>query len=85
MLAVVVAELTTAGQLAFQRRQFDNTEAGIHQMRDWFAECQVREAVMESTAQYWRAVWLELEGQFRLHFSASDVQPRSAAPQARLC
>jgi hypothetical protein len=58
MLAVVVAESTTAGELAFQRRQFDNTEGGIHQMRDWFMECQVREAVTESTAQYWRAVWL---------------------------
>lgn len=80
MLAVVVAELTTAGELAFQRRQFDNTEAGIHQMRDWFAECQVREAVMESTAtaQNWKAVWLELEGQFRLHLAQamSNRAPR---------
>ena len=78
MLAVVVAELTAAGELAFQRRPFDNTEAGIHQMRDWFVECQVREAVMESTAQYWRTVWLELEEKFRLHLAQamSNRAPR---------
>jgi hypothetical protein len=52
MLAVVVGEWTAEEELVFQRRQFDNTEAGIHQMRDWFVECHVREVVMESTAQY---------------------------------
>ena len=74
MLAVVVAELTAAGELVFQRRQFDN----IHQMRDWFVECQVREVVMESTAQYWRTVWLELEEKFRLHLAQamSNRAPR---------
>jgi hypothetical protein len=29
----------------------------------------VEEAVMESTAQYWRSVWLELEPHMRLHLA----------------
>jgi hypothetical protein len=32
----------------------------------WFWEKGVQEAVMESTAQYWRSVWLELEPHMRL-------------------
>jgi hypothetical protein len=29
---------------------------------EWLAAQQVREAVMESTVQYWKPVWRQLEG-----------------------
>lgn len=78
MLAVVVASLSEQGEITFQRRQYDNTEAGISRMGEWFEQCGVKEAVMESTAQYWRTLWLELEQRFRLHLAQamSNRAPR---------
>jgi transposase len=78
MLAVVVATVADDGSITFQRGKFDNTEAGIHQMRDWFAGCEVSEVVMESTAQYWRTIWMELEETFQLHLAQamSNRAPR---------
>jgi transposase len=80
MLAVAVGEFSTDsdGELRFQRRKFDNSEAGIRSMAEWFGTCEVREAVMESTAQYGRAVWRELEGSFALHLAQafSNRAPR---------
>jgi hypothetical protein len=35
----------------------------VQRFRIWLQEQGVEEAVMESTAQYWRPVWLELEPQ----------------------
>jgi transposase len=42
------------------------------------AEQQVSEVAMESTAQYWRPVWITLEGRFRLHLAQarSTTGPR---------
>ncbi len=44
----------------------------------WLKERGVEEAVMESTAQYWRSVWLELEPQMLLHLAQafSNRAPR---------
>ncbi len=44
----------------------------------WLREQGVEEAVMESTAQYWRSVWLELEPYLRLHLAQafSNRAPR---------
>jgi transposase len=44
----------------------------------WLQEQGVEEAVMESTAQYWRSVWLELEPHMRLHLAQafSNRAPR---------
>src|SRR5262249_58214357 len=44
----------------------------------WLQEQGVEEAVMESTAQYWRSVWLELEPYLRLHLAqaVSNRAPR---------
>jgi transposase len=44
----------------------------------WLTEQGVDEVVMESTAQYWKTVWLSLEGQFRLHLAQawSNRAPR---------
>src|SRR5215813_5947962 len=44
----------------------------------WLQEQGVEEAVMESTAQYWRSVWLEREPYMRLHLAQafSNRAPR---------
>src|SRR5260370_291297 len=44
----------------------------------WLQARGVEEAVMESTAQYWRAVWLELEPHMCLHLAQafSNRAPR---------
>lgn len=68
MLAVVVAEIRP-GEWAFQRRRFATTRSQLRELAQWLAEVGVQEVVMESTAQYWRPVWLELEGRFRLHLA----------------
>ena len=31
---------------------------------DWLKKLNVEEVVMESTAQYWKPIWLDLEAQF---------------------
>lgn len=78
MLAVVVASLSEEGEVGFDRRKFENTEPDIQRMREWFVSCGVSEVVMESTAQYWRTVWLELEETFQLHLAQamSNRAPR---------
>lgn len=46
----------------------------------WLQQQQVREVAMESTAQYWKPVWIALEPHFRLHLA----QARSnKAPKGR--
>jgi transposase len=46
----------------------------------WLKERDVREAVMESTAQYWRPVWHELEGQCELFLAQAQS---NRAPRGR--
>ena len=41
-------------------------------LRDWLQACGVDEVVMESTGQYHKPVWLQLEGQFRLHLAQAQ-------------
>jgi len=62
MLAVVISDAAREGEFQFQRRKFGATAKELRAMHDWFREQGVREAVMESTAQYWKPVWQELEG-----------------------
>src|ERR1700674_2029040 len=54
--------------------------AEMRHLTAWLQEHSVAEAVMESTAQYWRPVWLSLDVHFQLHLA----QPLSnAAPKGR--
>ena len=62
MLAVVVADAGREGEFHFEKRKFGATASELKLMRAWLSERGVREAVMESTAQYWKPVWQELEG-----------------------
>ena len=62
MLAVVIADAGREGEFQFQRRKFGTTASELRELRGWLDRQAVREAVMESTAQYWKPVWQELEG-----------------------
>src|SRR6202790_464053 len=68
MLAVVVAE-AKVGEMEFERRRFQTTRSGLMELAQWLKEREVKEAVMESTAQYWRPVWLALEQTFKLQLA----------------
>ena len=60
------------------RRRFATMPSQLHQLRIWLQGQRVEEAVMESTALYWRSVWLELEPHMRLHLAQafSNRAPR---------
>ena len=68
MLAVVVANARDA-ELQFECRRFGTTMSELRHLLAWLQERAVQEVVMESTAQYWRPVWLALEGHCRLHLA----------------
>jgi hypothetical protein len=74
MLAVVVANISRDG-ITFERARFANHEADIAALRQWSREMSVTEVVMESTAQYWKTLWLELEEEFRV-FLAQPMSNR---------
>lgn len=79
MLAVVVAELQEE-RIQYRQRKFGTTHGELEQLADWLRQQQVTEVAMESTAQYWRPIWIALEGRFRLRLA----QPRSTlAPRGR--
>ena len=60
------------------RRRFVTLPSELQRFRIWLQAQEVEEAVMESTAQYWRSVWLELEPHMRLHLAQafSNRAPR---------
>lgn len=72
MLAVVVAEVGEQ-EIEYRRRTFGTSYGELEQLVEWLRQQQVSEIAMESTAQYWRPVWIALEGSFRLQLA----QPRS--------
>jgi transposase len=65
MLAVVIADVAGADEYRFERRMFGAAPADLRSLVEWLVEHRVREAVMESTAQYWKPVWQALEGHVR--------------------
>jgi transposase len=68
MLAVVIAN-ARAAELQFECRRFGTTASELRQLSTWFEERAVQEVVMESTAQYWKPVWIALEGHCRLRLA----------------
>lgn len=80
MLAVVVADAAVAGEWVFRRRKFGTGDSELKALSQWLEEQGVREAVMESTAQYWKVVWRQLEGQCRLHLAQAHS---NRAPRGR--
>lgn len=70
MLMVTAADASLAeGDLEFECRKFGTGSAELKHLAAWLKEQQVCEVVMESTAQYWKPVWLALEGHFKLHLA----------------
>jgi transposase len=77
VLMVVVIDATTLEEKP-ERRRFATLPSDLLRLSIWLREQGVQEAVMESTAQYWRSVWLELEPHMRLHLAQafSNRAPR---------
>jgi len=80
MLAVVISEVAQVGEFRFARRKFATGAMELQALAKWLAEQEVREAVMESTAQYWKPVWQALEGQCRLQLAQAHS---NRAPKGR--
>ncbi len=79
ILMVAVADVTaTEGE--FECGRFGSTRSEWRRLIAWLEERAVQEVVMESTAQYWRPVWLELEPHFRLHLAQAKS---NRAPRGR--
>ena len=68
VLMVVVIE-TTSPEEKPERRRFTTLPGDLSRLSSWLRGQDVQEAVMESTAQYWRTVWLELEPHMLLHLA----------------
>ena len=77
VLMVVVVDASTPEEKP-ERRRFATMPSDLRRLSTWLREQGVEEAVMESTAQYWRSVWLELEPYMRLHLAQafSNRAPR---------
>jgi transposase len=57
MLAVVVPNVEVEGEYQFERRMFGSSPDQMRPLAAWLMEQEIEEAVMESTAQYWKPVW----------------------------
>jgi transposase len=80
MLAVVITDAAIAGEFRFEKRRFGTDAGDLRLLSNWLAEQDVKEAVMESTAQYWKPVWQALEGEYRLHLAQAHS---NKAPKGR--
>src|SRR5258708_5732369 len=80
MLAVVIADAAREGEWQFRRRKCGAAVSKWRQLGDWLGEENVREVVMESTAQYWKPVWQELEGKCELYLAQAQS---NRAPRGR--
>jgi transposase len=76
-LMVVIVD-PTMPDVKPERRRFSTMPTELHHLSTWLQERGVAQAVMESTAQYWRSVWLELEPHMSLHLAQafSNRAPR---------
>lgn len=77
LMVVVVSSGQVQPSWTGQRR-FGTTTAEMRHLAAWLEQHGVEQVVMESTAQYWKPVWLALEQQFRLFLAQawSNRAPR---------
>src|SRR5580693_1403039 len=61
VMAVVIADVEVEGEYQFERRLFSSSPDNLRALAEWLIQQEVQEAVMESTAQYWKPVWGTLE------------------------
>jgi transposase len=71
MLAVVVGRVQERS-MPVERAKFGTTTEDLELLSDWLQARGVEEVVMESTGQYHKPVWLQLEGRFRLHLAQAQ-------------
>jgi len=86
LMVVVVSvaeEVTdaTGAAMEFECRRFGTGASERNHLVAWLQPHQVREVVMESTAQYWKPVWLDLEPHFE-KLNLAQAQSNQA-PKAR--
>jgi transposase len=64
--SVTVSVLPPVGkpEVGRRTRKFPTFTRDLKQLRGWLKNCKVTEVAMESTGQYWRAIWNILEGHF---------------------
>jgi transposase len=79
MLAVVVTDAAEEGE-QFERKKFGTVDSELRALTEWLKQHDVREVVMESTAQYWKPVWRQLEPWFKLHLAQAQS---NRAPRGR--
>jgi transposase len=79
-LLVVVIVDRAKPEVMLQSRRFGTGSAELGHLSAWLRQHGVEEAVMESTAQYWRPVWMELEPHLRLHLAQAQS---NKAPKGR--
>jgi transposase len=80
MLAVVITDAGREGEYRFERRKFGTLDSDLKLLAQYLAAQEVQEVVMESTAQYWKPVWRQLEGQCRLYLAQAQS---NRAPRGR--
>jgi transposase len=71
MLAVVVGKVRER-TLEVERARFGTTTGDWKRLGDWLPARGVEDVVMESTGQYPKPVWLQLEGRFRSHLAQAQ-------------
>lgn len=79
LLVVVVAEAAEPDRV-LETRRFGAGHAALGELVNWLRDLSVAEAVMESTAQYWKPVWLALEPWMKLHLAQAQS---NRAPRGR--
>ena len=79
LLVVVVADAAHP-DVALDSRRFGTGAGELRHLTAWLCQYGVTEAVMESTAQYWKPVWRELEPHMRLHLAQAQS---NKAPKGR--
>lgn len=77
MVMVVVGD-ASALQGDLRKKRFLTTPSDLERLKQWLLDQGVTEVVMESTAQYWKPIWLALEGHFKLFLAQawSNRAPR---------
>src|SRR5277367_2335360 len=87
VLMVVVATVdsevadTTGQAIEFESRRFGTGSSERKHLVSWLQERGVTEVVMESTAQYWKPIWMDLEPHFaKLHLAQAHS---NRAPRGR--
>jgi transposase len=80
MLAVVITDAAVEGVFRFERRKFGTLDSDLKELSAYLGERDVQEAVMESTAQYWKPVWRQLEPHCKLYLAQAQS---NRAPRGR--